>query len=182
MRDPPTSGRDIQLNPKDGNSFPSPRCRLRRNASCRGNADRTSNNDRTRPLALHVPESSRGEEKNWRFGPSEKHAISGRPYCRLIATNQRRRIAIAISDPAIIRMASNCNSNDPAIFNPERDWSAPRTTTVARPKFQSMNPREPKRPIVSERLTCWPGRPRRKTCRAATNRNIRTSRSAKPIT
>ena len=38
-------------------------------------------------------------------------------YCRLIARNQRRTIATEMSDAAIIRMTSNCNSNDPAISN-----------------------------------------------------------------
>ena len=36
-------------------------------------------------------------------------------HCLVIATNHRRTIASAISDAAIIRITSNCNSNDPDI-------------------------------------------------------------------
>jgi hypothetical protein len=38
-------------------------------------------------------------------------------HCLVITTNHRRTIATAISDAAIIRITSNCSSNDPDIAN-----------------------------------------------------------------
>jgi hypothetical protein len=54
----------------------------------------------------------------------ETGGLAKASYWRLIATNQRRTIATAMSDAAIIRMTSNCNSNDPVISNSVQDWSA----------------------------------------------------------